>query len=120
MSRSASIAICFCLLFAFSLPGKAQQSTIPIQLKHSQYPFQCHSTQCFSPTSERRGRVRNAEKNAEHACSPSTIKAVGNKTCLQEREVLAVINQCESYCSRAVCKKTDVASRKCVGGTYFR
>lgn len=120
MSRSASIAICFCLLFAFALPSKAQQSTIPIQLKHSKYPFQCHSVQCFSPTSERRGRVRNAEQDIANSCSPSTIKAVGNETCMRAREGLAVINQCESYCSRAVCKKTDVATRKCVGGTYFR
>lgn len=106
---------------AYSLAVFAEDSTILIGRRHSVYPYQCHALECFSPDSEKNARLRNAKDSVDQSCSLSTRRDLGNDPCEKERENHAAMEQClRIECVKAVCKKIDLMTSRCVSGAYFR
>jgi len=97
----------------------ANQSTINIQSKYRDLPYQCHAVVCYYPSSEKAGMIKNAEFSIRNMCSPSSLKALGNTPCDRERENKAQIEQCLNIeCLNVRCKNLDLLTQKCLGA-YF-
>jgi hypothetical protein len=95
----------------------AEDTQINIRLKHSKYPYQCFALSCFYPASERLSRINDARAVAQRTCSDRFLP---KESCERDKEHYDAVVQCDDYCNRAVCKKTEVATGRCVGMAYFK
>lgn len=119
MHYSKYRALLFLLITAIFDSASANQTTIKIQSKYRDFPYQCQAVVCYFPASEKAGMIKNAESSVKNMCSPSWIKANGNTPCDRERENKAQIEQCLNIeCLNVRCKNLDLLTQKCVGA-YF-